>query len=186
MMVGAILTQNTNWKNVEKALKNFNGLLSPEYLQNQSIEEISNLIKPSGFHNQKAQNLKNLCLWFNKYNFKVENTEKETTTMLRNELLEIKGVGYETADSILVYALDRSSFIIDAYTRRIFSRIGIIVPNKYDDFKELIEEAIDKKVERYDVYHGLIVEHAKAICKIKPNCSTCILTKFCNKNSILK
>ncbi len=179
MMVGAILTQNTNWKNVEQALSNFKGRLTPSFILEVDLSELSDIIKPSGYYNQKAKKLKNLCKWFERYNFDIKETSKQSSEILRTELLEINGVGSETADSILVYALNKSSFVIDTYTRRIFSRVGIDVPSNYNDFKMLIENSIESNIEIYDNYHGLIIEHGKAFCKKQPLCHICILSDFC-------
>ncbi|PXY02510.1 hypothetical protein DF185_06895 [Marinifilum breve] len=181
MMVGAILTQNTNWKNVEKALANFNGKLSPAFVQNSSNDDLAEIIRPSGYHNQKAIKLKALCKWFKQYDFDIAKVKAMPGEQLREELLAIKGVGGETADSILVYALEKAFFVIDAYTRRIFHRIGITIPDKYDDFRLLMEDAVPKSVATYNLYHALIVEHAKAYCQKKPLCNSCPLQEICNQ-----
>ena len=183
MMVGAILTQNTNWKNVEKALVNFNGRLSPEFIQKTPADEIAEIIRPSGYHNQKAIKLKALCCWYKNHDFSIENARSADGEKLREELLAINGVGGETADSILVYALKKPFFVIDAYTRRIFHRIGLDVPEKYDDFRLMIEDAIPKDVRNYNLYHALIVEHAKAFCQKKPLCTKCPLKSKCKKRN---
>ncbi len=181
MMVGAILTQNTNWKNVEKALANLTAYLNPEKLLALENEELSALIRPSGYHNQKAQKLKALCLWLKGYNFDIEHLRTLSLDRLRSELLSIKGIGGETADSILVYALDKPSFVIDAYTRRIMGRVGMDVPTKYDDFRARMQLHIEPSVERYDYFHGLLVEHAKAHCNKQAKCSQCPLLGFCQQ-----
>lgn len=181
MMTGAILTQNTNWKNVEKALENFNGKLSPILIDKITNDDLAEIIRPSGYHNQKALKLKALCKWFEKYDYDIDNARKQNADILRDELLAINGVGGETADSILVYALEKPFFVIDAYTRRIFHRIGIEVPEKYNDFRQLMEDAVPKNVEVYNLYHALIVEHAKAFCQKKPLCDNCPLDHICEK-----
>lgn len=181
VMVGAILTQNTNWKNVEKALSRFDGKLTPEFILNTHNDNLAEIIRPSGYHNQKAQKLKNMCQWFQKYDFDFNKIVQNSTSQLRNELLDINGVGGETADSILVYALNKASFVIDAYTRRILYRVGIDVPNDYESFRMLIEKHITKNVRIYDYYHGLLVEHAKAHCNKTPNCNNCPLDTYCKK-----
>lgn len=182
MMVGAILTQNTNWKNVELAISNFKCKLTPSYISKVDLSELSDIIKPSGYHNQKAKKLKNLCNWFKRYNYDIAMASIQSTDKLRAELLEINGVGFETADSILVYALNKTSFVIDAYTRRIFSRVGVDVPLNYNNFKNMIESSVTSTVKIYDYYHGLIIEHAKAFCKKQPLCDSCILSDFCKYN----
>lgn len=181
MMTGAILTQNTTWKNVEKALANFKGKLSPQFIKNTSEEKLAEIIKPSGYYNQKAKRLKYLCNWFEKYDFDIEKARKKDDESLRTELLEINGVGRETADSILVYALEKTSFVIDAYTRRIFHRIGIDIPETYDELRILIENCIPKDFKIYNEYHGLIVEQAKQFCTKKPQCDNCPIYNLCKK-----
>lgn len=179
IMVGTILTQNTNWRNVEKALANFNNNLSSHFILKTSHEELTTIIRPSGFYNQKADRLKALMQWFSTYNFNVDLLVEKQKDELRNELLAINGIGKETADSILVYALGKTSFVIDAYTRRIFSRVGIVVPREYDEFQELFEKTLPKEIVIYDYYHGLIVEHAKRFCTKKTMCEGCPLNNIC-------
>lgn len=179
MMVGAILTQNTNWKNVVKAIDNFEGQLSPQFIQEIPIDDLAQLIRPSGYYNQKAKVIKALATWFEKYNFDIEEAQKPDGESLRKELLDIKGVGPETADSILSYALDKTYFVIDTYTRRILSRYGIDIPKSYDDLRLMIEKAIPKDILTYQQYHALIVEHAKEHCIKKPTCEACPLAKNC-------
>lgn len=183
MMVGAVLTQNTNWKNVEKALANIGDNLSPEFIKNTPEDQLANLIRPSGYHNQKAIKLKALCEWFEKYNFDINNAKKTDKDTLRKELLSVFGIGEETADSILVYALDKCSFVIDAYTRRIFHRVGIDVPKSYENLRLKMEKHIHKSVGVYKNYHGLIVEHAKAYCTKTPQCKFCPIEDICQKKS---
>jgi len=182
MMLGAILTQNTNWKNVEKALANLQEQLSPQFILDTKLEDLAELIRPSGYHNQKAMKLKNLTIWFKSYDFEIEKAKQKDLVCLREELLNINGVGGETADSILVYALNKTSFVIDAYTRRIIHRMGILVPDKYDDFREMMERFVPRNVDTYDYFHGLIVEHAKAFCTKNPQCELCPLKPHCKQN----
>jgi endonuclease-3 related protein len=167
MIVGAILTQNTNWQNVEKALANFGDKLTPEFISEISNEELAEIIKPSGYYNQKAIKLKALTEWFGRYNYDFDEIKKVELEPLRKELLAINGVGPETADSILVYALVKKSFVIDAYTRRIFSRVGLDVPKEYDDFRIMIETAVQSDLKVYNNYHAVIVAHATIFCKSK-------------------
>lgn len=181
MMAGAILTQNTNWQNVEKALANLGENTNPQFIQGTPNQKLAELIRPSGYHNQKAKKLKALCAWFSKYNFKIDKASAIHKDTLRKELLEVNGIGGETADCILVYALNKPSFVIDAYTRRIFSRIGIDVPNTYEAFRLLIEKFVPCNVKTYDYYHGLVVEHAKTFCTKTPQCKGCPLEDICEK-----
>ncbi|MGJ8455054.1 endonuclease III domain-containing protein [Pseudothermotoga sp. U03pept] len=179
VVVGAILTQNTSWKNVEKVISNLkrNGLLKPERLFSLSKEEIAALIKPAGFYNLKANRLKNLMDLLNKYNFDFDNLSKKLT---REELLSVKGVGKESCDSILLYAFNRPIFVVDSYTRRIFSRLAVVKPeDDYDEIQKLFQ-LIPQNVEIYKEYHALIVKHAKELCtKNKPKCPSCPIKNHC-------
>ncbi|WP_129410047.1 endonuclease III domain-containing protein [Marinitoga lauensis] len=181
IMLGALLTQNTNWGNVEKSLENIktNSLMDPEKLYNLSLEKLEHLIKPSGFYKMKAKYVKNLLGWFKNYEFSFEKIAIKNKDELRNELLQIKGIGKETADSILLYAFDKLSFVIDAYTKRMFARLGFKIKNDYDTYKLFFEENIPEDLLIYKNYHGLIVEHSKYICKKNPICQNCFLKSYC-------
>jgi len=184
MMVGAILTQNTNWTNVEKALHNLGDRLKPEIIVEMDLDELAAYIRPSGYYNQKAKKIKAFTKWFQRYNFKVSNTFGVEIEELRQELLAIKGVGGETADCILTYSLMKPSFIIDTYTRRLFQRIGVNVPKDYDDVKALFEDVLEKDLKVYGQYHGLIVEHSKKYCNKTPKCTGCPLIGLCERQII--
>ncbi len=184
MMVGAILTQNTNWSNVEKALENFNGNLSPEYVASLPQDELAEIIRPSGYYNQKAGNLKALTAWYKGYNYDTDAAKKVDGETLRQELLNIRGVGRETADSILLYALDKPFFIIDTYTKRLFHRIGIDIPKTYDELRLLVENALPKDLYIFNEFHGLIVQHAKHYCMKTPQCDGCPLYTLCKRRDI--
>lgn len=181
MMIGAILTQNTNWKNVERAIENFDGKLSPQFIQQIPHEELASIIRPSGYYNQKAIKLKAITSWFQKYSFDINMAKEVDGEKMREELLSIKGVGPETADSILVYSLDKHFFVIDTYTRRILRRFGMDIPTDYDELRILIEKAIPKNLITYQEYHALIVVHAKNYCSKIPKCEICPLTDPCKK-----
>ncbi|WGS64956.1 endonuclease III domain-containing protein [Marinitoga aeolica] len=181
IMIGALLTQNTNWNNVEKSLDNIKkrNLMNPESLYYLPINELEELIRPSGFYTVKAKYIKNLLEWFKTYNFSFEVINKKEKEILRNELLNIKGIGKETADSILLYAFNKLSFVIDAYTKRMFSRLGLNIKVDYDTYKNFFENNLPKDIMLYKNYHGLIVEHSKNICKKKPLCENCKLKFLC-------
>ena len=166
--IGAILTQNTAWKNVEKALKNLYPI-SPIKIKELSDEKLKTAIQPAGYFNQKADYLKIFTDYF--LNIK--------TIPLREELLSIKGVGNETADSILLYAFNQPEFVIDLYTKRIFERLGLIKDKSYLETKELFEKNLNKEVNLFQEYHALIVEHAKRFCQKQPKCNDCPLKKEC-------
>jgi len=179
--VGAVLTQNTNWRNVEKAIENLKreNLLTPEAILSCPDEKLRELIKPAGFFRQKAEYLKNLSRFIVE-NGGIEELKKRKREELRRELLKVKGIGRETADSILLYALDKPSFVVDAYTKRLFYRVRITETESlsYETVKRLVEEEIPPVEENIGVYrelHALIVEHSKRLCRKSPLCSRCFL-----------
>ena len=180
VMVGAILTQNTVWSNVEMAISNFEGKLSPEYILSISEEQLIDLIRPAGFFNQKSRYLVNVTEWFKQYQFDTEQVKQIPFDPLRKELLAIKGVGKETADSILLYAFGYPTFVIDAYTYRVCERYGVTDSKNYDSVKQLFEEAIEKDVDVYNAYHAMVVMNAKEFCRKKPKCDGCPLYAKCN------
>lgn len=179
IMIGAILTQNTAWKNVEKAIKNLKekNACSIKAIANMRVEDIENLIKPTGFYRQKARRLKDFCSYLivNYGENFIENMSKKETFELRNELLNIKGIGKETADSILLYAFEKPIFVIDTYTRRIYNAINDndsanntdAFKMDYDELREIFETEIKKNcneedlVKIYNEYHALIVRFGK-------------------------
>lgn len=166
VMVGAVLTQNTAWTNVEKALENLSnaGALHLERLVTIPDAELAELIRPSGYFNIKTQRLKNLCRWLMSRGG-LEQSGRQNTAQLRESLLSVNGIGPETADDILLYAFDRPVFVIDAYTRRLFSRLDFIHGNEnYETLRELFERSLPEDVALYNEYHALIVRHAKEPC----------------------
>jgi endonuclease-3 related protein len=180
--IGAILTQAVSWKNVEKALYNLKkaGLLDPVKLHKTPLNKIAEKIKPSGYFNQKALKIKNFLAWFEKYNFSSDKIVKCKTEDIRKELLSIKGIGPETADSILLYAFNRKVFVVDAYTKRIFSRLGLVNgKSSYNELQKFFHESFPGSVKIYNEYHALIVAHGKDICKSKPLCGECCFRSFC-------
>jgi endonuclease-3 related protein len=173
IIIGAILTQNTNWKNVEKAIFNLNKakLVDINKIKKINKKKLASLIRPSGYYNQKAEKLKIVADFFSK--------NKNPT---REQLLEVKGIGPETADSILLYALNKPFFVVDAYTKRIFSRIGLCNGKcSYDELQKLFHKNLPKKTKLFNQYHALLVELGKNFCKKKPLCKECPLNKLCKK-----
>ncbi len=167
--VGAILTQNTNWNNVVTAMASLDaaGLCSMQGLLHGKIEQISLVIKSAGYHNQKAQYLKNFVHFLQQFPFKT--LERESTETIREKLLGIKGIGPETADCILLYALKRPSFVVDAYTRRILSHLGIVSETAgYNSIKKLFESSLKKDPIVFQEYHALLVNHGKRYYSRKP------------------
>lgn len=191
VVVGAILTQNTAWGNVEKALynlKNENSLNIKKILQT-DIGFLRNMIQPSGFFNQKATRLKNIAYFLNEnYEGDLEKFFDSDLQKIRNELLSLNGVGPETADSILLYAGNLPVFVVDAYTKRICKRIPVNI-NKvsYIEIQQYFEKYLQNNfniidiVSIYKELHALIVELAKNFCTIKPKCTDCPLDNICLK-----
>lgn len=182
VIVGAILTQQASWKNVELAINNLKKAkkLTPKSIYKLPIKDLEKLIKPSGFYKIKAKRLKNFVTFlFEKYNGKLDDLFSLSLEELRHELLSINGIGKETADSIVLYAAEKSTFVIGAYTIRVFNRIGVIKSNKYDEVKRFFENGLPKDVNLFKDYHALIVELGKNICKIKPKCLKCPLNRWC-------
>ncbi len=180
VMVGAILTQNTNWKNVERAIENLKskGLLEPKKLLSMPEKALAELIRPAGYFNIKARRLKNfLEVFCNRWHCSVQNMKAEPMEALRRVLLQIKGIGPETADSILLYALEKPVFVVDAYTKRILQRHKIIDHNaEYETVRKLFEEALPRDTKLFNEYHALIVETGKRFCRPRrPMCEDCPL-----------
>ncbi len=182
IITGAILTQNTNWANVEKAINNLKSAdcLTPEKLHHLDQAQLANLIRPAGYFNIKAKRLKNFVNWlFDNYNGELTDLESIDTDRLREELLTIKGVGRETADSILLYAFDRSIFVVDAYTARVVFRHELISPDAdYEQLKELFESSLPADTQLFNEYHALLVRVGKEFCRPKARCSGCPLEKL--------
>ncbi len=175
VMVGAVLTQNTAWTNVEKAISNLNrsNNLTLESIMALSDEVLAQLIRPSGYFNIKARRLKNLCLWIAENGGESELAKLDTGT-LRSSLLQVNGVGPETADDILLYAFARPVFVIDTYTRRLFSKLCLIQGDEpYEDLRRLFEAELDADVSLFNQYHALIVRHAREKCQLTEDCRHC-------------
>lgn len=180
VMVGAVLTQNTAWSNVEKAiggLKN-GGLLTPSKMHRSDIRRLSSTIRPAGYFRVKARRLKELCRFLmDECGGRIKTLRKRDTASLRQMLLKVNGIGPETADSILIYALEKPVFVVDAYTRRIFSRHGLAGEDaSYDELQRLVHGNFPASVKKLNQFHALLVETAKRYCrKKKPLCSECPL-----------
>jgi len=169
--IGAILTQNATWKSVEISLKKLkdSNLLNPKLIIKTKDETIAELIKSSIYHNQKTKKLRIFSEWIE--------TQPNIT---RETLLNLWGVGNETADSILLYAYKKPIFVIDTYTKRIFSRIGLINEKmKYEEIQKIFMNNLERDYKLFNEYHALIVEHAKRYCKTKPQCDNCPLNDIC-------
>lgn len=181
VMVGAILTQNTAWTNVEKAIRNLKEkkVLSLNKIIKLPVHDLAKIIRPTGYFNVKSARLKSLINWLKKRcDGEINQLRSEKLEDLREELLGVSGVGPETADSILLYALGKTTFVVDAYTKRIFSRHGFISEKEdYRQVKRLFEEALPKQEKIYNEFHALIVKVGKEFCRKKPLCRKCPLEK---------
>lgn len=186
--VGAILTQNTSWNNVEKALElmKSGGFTNPLAVSTAEKGMLEQAVRQSGFYKQKAERLK----IFSDFVMGFGGFRGFSKNVTREQLLKLKGIGSETADSMLLYALDRSVFVIDAYTKRVFARLGICPKGysdrkemesnlKYDDWRYFFESNLPMDTNLYKEFHALIVELAKRHCRKKPACEGCPLGKRC-------
>lgn len=186
VMVGAVLTQNTAWANVEKAIANlkrervltFSGMISA------APEKLALLIRPSGFYRIKTKRLRHL-LWFihTQFSGSLSRMFAADPVRLRQQLLDVNGIGPETADSILLYAGEKPFFVVDAYTRRIFSRQGLILGHaEYHAVQGLFMDNLPRETRLYNEYHALIVRIGKEHCKKgRPLCSDCPIRRQCRK-----
>ncbi|MCY4361552.1 MAG: endonuclease [Gammaproteobacteria bacterium] len=175
VIVGAVLTQNTSWKNVEKAITGLKdaGPLELGRIVALPRDELAELIKSSGFFNVKAQRLQNLCGWLHSQGG-LDAVAQWDTGRLRQALLSINGVGPETADDILLYAFERPVFVIDTYTRRLLNRLGLIRGREdYETLRQMFECCLAPDHRLYNEYHALIVRHAKEKCTHHNQCRHC-------------
>jgi endonuclease-3 related protein len=174
---GAILTQNTNWRNVEKALANMRlaGLTSPRSVAEAGKAALEKAVMPSGFYRQKSVRLKA----FSGFVLSFGGFGRFARRVTREQLLGLNGIGPETADSILLYALGRPVFVIDAYTRRVFGRLGFVVGRGYEEWRSFFEASLPHDAGLFGELHAQIVELAKAHCRKSPACGPCPLKGAC-------
>lgn len=180
VIIGAILTQNTNWDNVEKAIRALKEkkLLSPKKLRQLEIKKLSGLIKSAGYYNLKAQRLKNFIKFlFDSYNGQIKLMAAQDLTVLRSQLLAVNGIGPETADSILLYALNKPVFVVDAYTKRILLRHKLTDEKAdYHLIQNIFMRNLKKNTQLFNEYHALLVKLGKDYCrKQNPKCGICPL-----------
>jgi endonuclease-3 related protein len=185
VMVGAVLTQNTAWGNVERAITNLkaNEALSPEAIVAAPQSALAEWLRPSGYFNVKAKRLREYCMWYLDAGG-YESLSALSTESLRHAVLAVKGVGPETADDILLYAFDRPVFVIDAYTRRLAARLALASGHEsYEDLRALFERglggAVQENVAVFNEYHALVVAHAKLHCRKRPVCDGCPFRRQC-------
>jgi len=179
IIVGAILTQNTNWANVAKAIANLKGAkcLEPDTLHAMDTAELERLIRPAGYFRLKAKRLRNFTQWLlDNYQGRLDAIDAIETRRLREELLGISGIGPETADSVLLYALDRPVFVVDTYTARVAVRHGLIEPDiDYTQLQYLFESNLEPDVRLFNEFHALVGRVGKDFCKPTPRCEACPL-----------
>ncbi len=179
IMVGAILTQNTNWTNVEKAIKNLidADALSLEVINKMEHDRLAELIRPAGYFNVKTKRLKAFTEWLaQNAGEDLESLKSYSLSSLREQLLAVKGIGKETADSILLYALGMPTFVVDTYTYRVFTRHQLIEPEAdYDELRDFCMWNLEEDIQLYNEFHALLVMVGKNHCKPKPKCQGCPL-----------
>jgi endonuclease-3 related protein len=183
VIVGAILTQSAAWGNVEKAMANLKEAeaMSSAKLRRLPLPKLVKMVHPCGYYNAKALKLKSFAFWMgNHYNDDLDSLFAVNTDDLRQQLLSVHGIGRETADSILLYAAGKPVFVIDAYTRRILSRIGL-TPEKdsYDGYQAFFMEHLPPDAEIFNEYHALLVRLGKDFCHRRPLCPQCCLNDIC-------
>ncbi|MFC1568537.1 endonuclease III domain-containing protein [Candidatus Margulisiibacteriota bacterium] len=182
VIIGAILTQSANWSNVELAIANLKRakVLSPHSLYKIKTAKLQKLIRPSGYFRAKAKKVKAFVKYLvENYDGSLKKMFKKPIPELRAELLSIHGIGPETADSIILYAANKPTFVVDAYTKRIGNRVGLFKSDKYYDIKDYFEANLPGKYQLYNEYHALIVALGKYFCKPRPACSECPVKKLC-------
>jgi len=183
VMVGAILTQSAAWVNVEKAITRMKaaGVLSPGAIRAIGESELARLIYPSGYYNAKARKLKAFAVWLGEsYADDLYKLFGNEVSRLRRQLLDVYGIGPETADSIILYAAEKPVFVIDAYTRRIIDRVGLAPAGKgYGSYQSLFMDNLPADVRLFNEYHALLVYLAKNACRKRPLCRQCCLSSIC-------
>ncbi|HXV27782.1 MAG TPA: endonuclease III domain-containing protein [bacterium] len=182
VMIGAILTQNTAWTNVERAITNLkkNRCLTPIALKKIREKSLADYIRPAGYFNIKANRIKHFIRFlYDEYKGNVKEMMRERGSVLRTKLLAVRGIGPETADSILLYAANKPFFVIDAYTKRIFARHRLFSFNKpYEEWRALFEKTLPKRTFLYNDFHAQIVMTGKHYCRTRPDCTRCPLKSF--------
>jgi len=182
VLVGTILTQNTSWANAAKAIENLKifRLLDPHKLNELDLETIEEAVRPSGYFRQKARRLQGVARWLVKrFDGDLEEARRADPAALREELLAIKGIGPETADSILLYALDLPAFVVDTYTYRVLSRHDLVgEETSYEEMQELFTSNLPEDVRLFNEYHALLVEVGKKFCRTRAQCDRCPLKVY--------
>lgn len=188
-MVGAVLVQNTNWRNVERAIANLreSDLLDTKRILSLEVTELEELLRPAGYFRLKAKRLRHLLEFFEqRYGASFELMAKTEQHQLRKELLEVNGIGPETADSILLYALRQPAMVVDAYTLRVYARHGwVSYEAKYHELQEHLVKKLPSDAQTYNEFHALIVAVAKRYCRKSPDCESCPLVEMLPAGGVL-
>lgn len=183
VIIGAILTQSVAWSNVEKAIVNLKDAraLEPAVLHALPVDQLARLIRPAGYYNAKARKIKAFVAHLHeRYRYDLDVLLSQEVEALRHELLSIYGIGPETADSIILYAAGKPVFVVDAYTRRLLSRLGLVSKTiGYDELQAIFEDNLPPRTSLFQEYHALIVRHAKSTCRKQPICALCPLLSLC-------
>lgn len=182
VIIGAVLTQNTSWKNVDKSLSSLRnaGLLSLSTLNATSLQDISNMIRSSGFYNQKSATLKQLASRILGEFGSLDNMKSAGDETLTEFLLSLRGVGNETMESIMLYVLSRPVFVVDKYSERIFRRVGVKYSGNRDELKSIVERSLSNDLSKLKNYHAMLVQLAKDHCRKVPVCKQCPLSEICD------
>jgi len=184
--VGAVLTQNTAWSSVERAIANLKRAkaLDPERIINLHRAQLAELLRPSGYFNLKADRLASLCEFILRQGGMAA-LAQSPTDQLRLDLLRVRGIGPETADDIMLYAFGRPVFVVDAYTRRLMERMGFLEGGEgYEELRHALERALGPDAPLFNEYHALIVRHAKEACRQRAACEGCALEDLCEKRGL--
>ena len=183
MMVGAVLTQAASWGNVESAIANLRSAdaLTPRAIRAMPQDELARLVYPSGYYNAKARKLKALAEYIGeRFADDLDAMAREDADTLRKDLLQVHGIGEETADDILLYSVGKPSFVVDAYTRRLFWRLGLApATGSYSEYRAPFMEHLPKDPQLFGEFHALVVRHGKEVCKKEPVCDGCCLLEVC-------
>lgn len=186
--VGAILTQNTNWVNVERAIANLkrHGVLSPEILRDIAPGRLAELIRPAGYFNVKSRRVKSFVEWlWMRFDGDLDRMSAVPLPLLREDLLKVHGIGRETCDSILLYAANQPTFVVDAYTSRLFSRLGIISSAAgYEEIRAYFMTHLETDADLFNEYHALVVRQCKENCRKRPVCCGCVLRDLCESGGV--
>jgi endonuclease-3 related protein len=183
VMIGAVLTQAAAWSNVEKALANLKNAdaLSSEAIRIMPLSDLAQLVYPSGYYNAKARKLKALCDFLHdRFADDIDRMAQVPTSEIRAELLGVYGIGDETADDIILYALNHPMFVIDTYTRRLMHRLGMVDENvNYSAIQSMFMDNLVQNTKSFNEYHALIVRHSVVSCKKRPVCVGCPMLDIC-------